>query len=148
VRCCCESASSRLHDSSCCSRSAGGLRIRSTRVFAFVPVERSLRPCVWLFAPLRDKVSPPQPRRSAQGSPGHRHLKHNTAGQACGSHLLVLMDAGVVGARLCAAHEQVPSAGAAIFGPAATSTGRMPLVRRPGSCGCTKSRETCGQTAA
>src|SRR5262249_2700458 len=46
------SASSRLHDSSCCSRSARGLRPR-----AFVPVERSLRPYVRLLAPLRDEVT-------------------------------------------------------------------------------------------
>ena len=37
----------------------------ATRVPAFVPVERSLRPCVRLFAPLRDKVTPAAPR-SAQ----------------------------------------------------------------------------------
>src|SRR5258708_5285416 len=33
-----------------------GWRARPTRVFAFVPVKRSLRPCVRLFAPLRDKI--------------------------------------------------------------------------------------------
>ena len=34
-----------------------GLRVRPTGVLAFVPVERSLRPPVRLFAPLRDKVT-------------------------------------------------------------------------------------------
>ena len=34
---------------------ACGSRMRPTRVLAFVPVERSLRPCVRLFAPLRDR---------------------------------------------------------------------------------------------
>ena len=31
-------------------------RVRATRVFLFVPLERSLRPCDRLFAPLRDKA--------------------------------------------------------------------------------------------
>jgi len=68
VAVCCSraSASSRLHDSSCCSRSAGGLRVRSACVFAFVPVERSLRRRVGLFAPLRDKATPGAARRSAE----------------------------------------------------------------------------------
>src|SRR5215472_7765087 len=66
VAVCCSSASARcsrastsscLYFSTCCSRSARGLRIRSTRALAFVPVERSLRPRVGLFAPLRDKVT-------------------------------------------------------------------------------------------
>jgi len=66
VAVCCSSASARcsrastsscLYFSSCCSRSARGLRIRSTRALAFVPVERSLRSRVGLFAPLRDKVT-------------------------------------------------------------------------------------------
>jgi len=56
------SASSFLHDSNCCSRSAGG----RTCALAFVPVERSLRPRVGLFAPLRDKVtSSAQPQGSS-----------------------------------------------------------------------------------
>ena len=42
----------------------------ATRVLAFVPVERSLRPCVRLFAPLRDKVTS-SARRSTQ-APGPR----------------------------------------------------------------------------
>jgi hypothetical protein len=58
VRCFCASAGSRLQ-ASYCSRSAGGVRIGSTRVFAFVLAERSLRPCVWLFAPLRDNAIRP-----------------------------------------------------------------------------------------
>ena len=49
----------------CCSRAsaslfsnwARGSRLRPPRVLAFVPVERSLRPRVGLFAPLRDKVT-------------------------------------------------------------------------------------------
>src|SRR6516164_3086494 len=66
VALCCSSASARSsraslslrsYVSSCCSRSARGLRIRPTRVFATVPVERSLRPRVGLFAPLRDKIT-------------------------------------------------------------------------------------------
>src|SRR5262249_733747 len=39
------------------SRSARGSRMRLTRALAFVPVERSLRPRLGLFAPLRDKVT-------------------------------------------------------------------------------------------
>src|SRR5262245_3763169 len=42
---------------------------RPTRVFAFVPVERGLRPPVRLFAPLRDKVTPAA-RRSGPAPPG------------------------------------------------------------------------------
>src|SRR6516165_3372188 len=56
ARCCSRaSASSHLYLSSCCSRSARGLRIRPAPVLPFVPVER--RPRVALFAPLRDKVT-------------------------------------------------------------------------------------------
>src|SRR4051812_24360091 len=50
-----DSLSSRLYLSRCFSRSAGGLRIRTP--VPFVPVERSLRTSVPLFAPLRDKVT-------------------------------------------------------------------------------------------
>ena len=59
VAVCCSraSASSRLYFSSCCSRSARDLRVRPTGVLALVPVERSLRLRVPLFAPLRDKVT-------------------------------------------------------------------------------------------
>jgi hypothetical protein len=49
------------------------------RVFAFVPVERSLRPRVWLFAPLRDKAHS-YGTSVHLGSAGYRHLKHNRAG--------------------------------------------------------------------
>jgi hypothetical protein len=77
------SASSRLHDSSCCFRSAGGLRCRSTRVFAFVLLERSLRPCVWLFAPNNTPPHIDWPRLS-----WHRHRKHNTTRLACRGHSL------------------------------------------------------------
>jgi hypothetical protein len=47
------SAISRLHALSCCSRSARVWRAPPRR--AFVPIKRSLRPRVRLFAPLRDK---------------------------------------------------------------------------------------------
>src|SRR5262249_59303036 len=50
VAVCCSSASA-----SFISRSARSLRLRPTRTLAFVPVERSLRLRVGLFAPLRDK---------------------------------------------------------------------------------------------
>src|SRR5262249_32296895 len=50
------SASSRVRTSSCRSRSKA-FRPRLTRGLAFVPIERSLRPRVALFAPLRDKVT-------------------------------------------------------------------------------------------
>jgi hypothetical protein len=75
VAVCCSSASassrerassffsnSRACDASFFSNSVWGSRTRPTRVLAFVPVERSLRPCVRFFAPLRDKVT------SARGS--------------------------------------------------------------------------------
>jgi hypothetical protein len=53
-----EVAASRPNDSaSFCSNSAWDSRLPPTRVLAFVPPERSLRPCVWLFAPLRDKFT-------------------------------------------------------------------------------------------
>ena len=75
-RCFRASARSRLRALSSFSRSlARALRVlisvawdasdAATRVPAFVPVERSLRPPVRLFAPLRDKVTPAAPR-SAQ----------------------------------------------------------------------------------
>jgi transposase InsO family protein len=38
-------------------RSALGRRVRPTRVLVFVPVARFVRPCVRLFASLRDKVT-------------------------------------------------------------------------------------------
>src|SRR5215471_16954888 len=56
-RCSRASARSRLQFSSCCSRSACGLRIRPTPDLAFVPPERSLRPPAGLFAPLRAKIT-------------------------------------------------------------------------------------------
>src|SRR5262249_23853967 len=72
-RCPRASASSRLCASSCSfnSISVGWLL---TRALAFVPVERSLRPRVGLFAPLRDKVTSsaqslvPPSGRPSQGS--------------------------------------------------------------------------------
>src|SRR5215472_5232895 len=51
------SASSRVRASSFFSNSARGSSARPMCALAFVPVERSLRPRVGLFAPLRDKVT-------------------------------------------------------------------------------------------
>src|SRR5262249_46972327 len=73
---------------SSCSRAASCVfssttvetRLRVALVLAFVPLERSLRPPVRLFAPLRDKVTPRSTSRDP--SPGHRHLEPNTAGPA------------------------------------------------------------------
>ena len=56
-RCPRTSASSRVRASSCFFNSLSELGLLLTRAFAFVPVERSLRPRVALFAPLRDKVT-------------------------------------------------------------------------------------------
>ena len=65
VAVCCSSASASFF-----FRSALAARRRSTRVLAFVPVERSLGSRVRLFAPLRDKVTSSAqslvPFRSAQ----------------------------------------------------------------------------------
>src|SRR5262249_41252624 len=59
VAVCCSSASasSRVRASSCFFNSISELGPLLTRALAFVPVERSLRPRVGLFAPLRDKVT-------------------------------------------------------------------------------------------
>src|SRR5215831_17262391 len=59
VAVCCSraSASSRVRASSCFFNSMSELGPLLTRALAFVPVERSLRPRVGLFAPLRDKVT-------------------------------------------------------------------------------------------
>ena len=57
ARCARASASSRVRTSSCSSSSAKALRPRPTRVPAFVPIERSWRPWVRSFVPLRDKVT-------------------------------------------------------------------------------------------
>src|SRR5262245_44908311 len=56
-RCLRASASSRVRTSSCFFNSTGELGPLLTRSAAFVPDERSLRPRVGLFAPLRDKVT-------------------------------------------------------------------------------------------
>src|SRR5262245_12935869 len=56
-RCPRASASSRVRASSCFFNSISELGPLLTRALAFVPVERSLRPRVGLFAPLRDKVT-------------------------------------------------------------------------------------------
>src|SRR5262245_49287306 len=67
------SASSRVRASSCFFNSISELGPLLTRALAFVPVERSLRPRVGLFAPLRDKVTSsaqslvPLPVRPSQG---------------------------------------------------------------------------------
>src|SRR5262249_38040402 len=59
VAVCCSSASasSRVRASSCFFNSISELGSSLTCALAFVPVERSLRPRVGLFAPLRDKVT-------------------------------------------------------------------------------------------
>src|SRR5262249_9462318 len=54
-RCPRASASSRVRASSCFFNSISELGPLLTRALVFVPVERSLRPRVGLFAPLRDK---------------------------------------------------------------------------------------------
>src|SRR6266581_7900334 len=56
-RCPRASASSRVRTSSCFFNSTAELGPLLTCGLAFVPVERSLRPRVGLFAPLRDKVT-------------------------------------------------------------------------------------------
>src|SRR6516164_8557898 len=57
-RCPRTSASSRVRASSCFFNSLSELALLLMRAFAFLPVERSLRPrVVGLFAPLRDKVT-------------------------------------------------------------------------------------------
>src|SRR5262245_45621078 len=76
VAACCSSASASLFSSS-----ARGSRVRPTRVLAFVPVERSLPPCVRLFAPLRDKATPGAAPSIGQALLATDILKHNTAGQ-------------------------------------------------------------------
>src|SRR5215471_15239787 len=55
------SASSRVRASSCFFNPITELGSLLTRALAFVPVERSLRPRVGLFAPLRDKVTSSAP---------------------------------------------------------------------------------------
>src|SRR5262249_58276353 len=66
------SASSRVRASSFFSNSVRGSCARPTCALAFVPVARSLRPRVGLFAPLRDKVTSSAkslvPGRPSQGS--------------------------------------------------------------------------------
>src|SRR5262245_59983751 len=56
-RCPRASASSRVRASSCFFNSISELGPLLTCALAFVPVERSLRPRVGLFAPLRDKIT-------------------------------------------------------------------------------------------
>src|SRR5262245_62892338 len=56
-RCPRASASSRVRASSCFFNSISELDPLLTRALAFVPLERSLRLRVGLFAPLRDKVT-------------------------------------------------------------------------------------------
>src|SRR5262249_1348640 len=73
-RCPRASASSRVRASSCFLNSISELGLLLTRDLLFVPVERSLRPRVGLFPPLRDKVTssalvPPSGRPSPGWSP-------------------------------------------------------------------------------
>ena len=64
VAACCSSASASLFSSP-----ARASRLPPTCVLAFVPVERSLRLCVRLFAPLRDKVTSSAPRSTLAPRP-------------------------------------------------------------------------------
>src|SRR5215831_643451 len=67
------SASSRVRASSCFFNPITELGSLLTRALAFVPVERSLRPRVGLFAPLRDKVtSSAQSLIAPSGRPSQR----------------------------------------------------------------------------
>src|SRR5262245_49418186 len=76
-RCPRASASSQVRASCCFFNSIIELGSLLTRALAFVPVERSLRPCVWLFAPLRDNETP----GGTQIEPSHPGpRKHITAG--------------------------------------------------------------------
>src|SRR6516162_2306467 len=69
-RCPRASASSRVRAPSCFFNSISELGLSLTCALAFVPVERSLRPRVGLFAPLRDKVtSSAQPLVPPSGRP-------------------------------------------------------------------------------
>src|SRR5262245_38780394 len=75
---------SRACDASFFSSSVRGSRTRPTRVLAFVPLERSLRLCVRLFAPLRDKVTPAERRSTAASfnhlvGAGEQHRWHGEA---------------------------------------------------------------------
>src|SRR5262249_22033300 len=67
-RCPCPSASSRGRASSCFFNSISELGTLLMCALAFVPLERSLRPRVGLFAPLRDKVTSSAPVPSGQSS--------------------------------------------------------------------------------
>src|SRR5262245_14273053 len=71
------SASSYSRAASCVFSSTVETCLRVALVLAFVPVERSLRPRVWLFAPLRGTTNP-HGTSIDPGPPGH--LKHITAG--------------------------------------------------------------------
>ena len=61
-------ASSRVRASSCFFNSISELGTLLMCALAFVPLERSLRPRVGLFAPLRDKVTSSAPVPSGQSS--------------------------------------------------------------------------------
>src|SRR5215831_16733376 len=71
VAVCCSSASasSRVRASSCFFNSISELGSSLTCALAFVPVERSLRPRVGLFAPLRDKVTSSAQPLAPSGQP-------------------------------------------------------------------------------
>src|SRR6516165_3256529 len=85
VRCSRASASSRLHASSCSSKSARGSRLRPARGLTFVPVKRTLRPRVRLSAPLRDKVTWIAPCWLSQAE--HQILQVGTLGRRPESEL-------------------------------------------------------------
>src|SRR5262245_26257123 len=71
VAVCCSraSASSRVRASSCFFNSISELGPLLTCALGFVPVERSLRPRVGLFAPLRDKVTSSAQSLAPSGRP-------------------------------------------------------------------------------
>src|SRR5262245_52954313 len=90
VAVCCSSASlsffsrSRACAGSFVTSSDWDRRAVTARALAFVLLERSLRPCVRLFALLRDKVTPAA-RPGTQGLWAQRLRKHTTTGASGGS---------------------------------------------------------------
>src|SRR5262245_8849700 len=86
VAVCCSraSASSRVRPSSCFFNSISELGPSLTCALAFVPAERSLRPRVGFFAPLRDKATPGAARRSAQPFLAAPKISHGRVAGGCG----------------------------------------------------------------